>query len=142
MSARITTDVVADVLANVATAPPWRAIDENHARHVVDADGNVIALDVGDDAPMLAAAPDIAADLLDARASLAALAAAVRAEREAIVELDGADRALSDSLDVGARQYTDARQNARAAVKDALSALSAARTALDAALDDAAEVLS
>lgn len=79
MSERIATDVVADILANVATEPPWRVLDENHARHVVDTDGNVLALDVGDDAPLLAAAPDLAADVIDARRELSE----ERARREA-----------------------------------------------------------
>ena len=68
---RLTLGVVADMLANVATAPPWRVRDNTRSRDVVDADGNLIANDVGDDAPLFAAAPDLAADLLDAHAALA-----------------------------------------------------------------------
>ena len=63
---RLALDVVADILANVATSPPWRVRDNTRSRDVVDGDGNLIANDVGDDAPLLAAAPDLAADLLDA----------------------------------------------------------------------------
>jgi len=98
------------------------------------------AVDAARELGHVASAAVTRADAAEAR--LAAIVEAVRAERNAVVELADADRALSDSLDMGARQYTEARQNARAAVKDALAALSAARTALDAALNAAAEVLS
>ena len=79
MSERIATDVVVDILANVATEPPWCVIDDGNVRHVAARFGAMIAEDVGDDAPLLAAAPDLAADLLDARAAVAE----ERARREA-----------------------------------------------------------
>jgi hypothetical protein len=79
---RVSLDVVADMLENVATPPPWRVSDENHSRHVVDVDGNAIALDVGDDAPLIAAAPDLAADLIDAHVADHRRAVAHVEERE------------------------------------------------------------
>lgn len=143
MTPRIPIDVVRDMLANVATPPPWRVVDHGDVRSVAGGANSLIAADVGDDAPLMSAAPGLAADLIDAHAALAAM----REERDAAVAshaaLAAAVREYLGAVDT--ERECDRRRLAREpALRDASGAIvryqalgtvqRETRTALDAAL--------
>ena len=70
------------MLDAAATPGPWSVHERRNGRDVVDAAGNLIADDVGDDAPLIAAAPDLARALVAAAARIAA----AEARRDALAE--------------------------------------------------------
>jgi len=119
-------DILRDVLANVANPGPWSVADHHNYRPVVNADGNIIADDVGDDAPLIAAAPDLARDVLSladalatAEASIAQLRAdleradherqRVESERDAMEEQRDTARSALDGLTAAVRAEREAR---------------------------------